>query len=45
MNEEKITEVANVLAQWNPLGGDAKNGEYLYGYRVEAAVVFRRQLH
>ncbi|MBP8283325.1 MAG: hypothetical protein KAX46_05350 [Chromatiaceae bacterium] len=37
MNEEKITAVANVLAQWNPLGEGAKNVEDLDGYRVEAA--------
>ncbi|MCK9215172.1 MAG: hypothetical protein WBI05_04145 [Rhodoferax sp.] len=36
MNDEMITAVANVLAQWNPLGDDAKNVENLDGYRVEA---------
>jgi hypothetical protein len=37
MNEEKITAVASVLAQWNPLGESARNVEDLDGYRVEAA--------
>jgi hypothetical protein len=36
MNEEQITAVANVLAQWNPLGEGARNVEDLDGYRVEA---------
>ena len=36
MNEEKITAVANVLAQWNPLGEGARNIEDLNGYRIEA---------
>jgi hypothetical protein len=36
MNEEKITAVANVLAQWNPLGDGARNVKDLDGYRVEA---------
>jgi len=36
MNEEKIAEVANVLAQWNPLGEGARNVEDLNGYRIEA---------
>jgi len=37
MNEEKITAVASVLAQWNPLGEGARNVADLDGYRVEAA--------
>jgi hypothetical protein len=36
MNEEQITAVASVLAQWNPLGEGAKNVADLDGYRVEA---------
>jgi len=37
MNEEKITAVASVLAQWNPLGEGARDVADLDGYRVEAA--------
>jgi hypothetical protein len=37
MNEEKITAVASVLAQWNPLGESARDVADLDGYRVEAA--------
>ncbi|MDH4216693.1 MAG: hypothetical protein OEV23_07375 [Gallionella sp.] len=36
MNQEKITAVANVLSQWNPLGDSARNVKDLDGYRVEA---------
>jgi hypothetical protein len=36
MNEEKITAVANVLAQWNPLEKGARNVDDLNGYRIEA---------
>ena len=37
MNEEKITAVASVLAQWHPLGEGARDVADLDGYRVEAA--------
>ncbi len=36
MNEEQITAVANILAQWNPLGEAAKKVTDLDGYRTEA---------
>jgi len=36
MTEEQISAVANVLAQWNPLGEGARNVADLDGYRVEA---------
>jgi hypothetical protein len=36
MSEERVTAVANVLAQWNPLGESVMNVEDLDGYRVEA---------
>ncbi|MDD5250142.1 MAG: hypothetical protein PHY45_14245 [Rhodocyclaceae bacterium] len=36
MNEEQITAVAHILAQWNPLGDGARSVEGLDGYRTEA---------
>jgi hypothetical protein len=36
MNENQITSVSNVLAQWNPLGENANSVSDLNGYRVEA---------
>ena len=36
MKEEQITCVANILAQWNPLGEKANYVSDLDGYRVEA---------
>ena len=36
VSEEQITAVANVLAQWNPLGAAANKVADLDGYRTEA---------
>ena len=36
MHEEQITQVAEVLEEWNPLGDAANTVEGLDGYRYEA---------
>ena len=36
MDEAQITMVAEVLAEWNPLGVEARNISDLDGYRTEA---------
>ena len=46
MEEREITEVADVLTQWNPLGDAAKNVPDLDGYRTEAInIIFALHLH
>ncbi len=36
MDETQITQVAEVLSEWNPLGSEARNTPDLNGYRTEA---------
>ncbi len=36
MNEELIQSIAELLQEWNPLGGSASNAQDLEGYRYEA---------
>ena len=36
MEEEQISKVAAVLAEWNPLGSKADSVSDLDGYRIEA---------
>jgi hypothetical protein len=36
MQEYEIEEVAKILNEWNPLGGDASKIKDLDGYRTEA---------
>jgi hypothetical protein len=36
MTEQQITDVAEVLAEWNPLGSQAERTPDLDGYRIEA---------
>jgi len=45
MNENQITAVSNVLAQWNPLGEKANSVSDLDGYRVEATdIIFALEM-
>jgi len=45
MNENQITAVSNVLAQWNPLGEKANSVSDLNGYRIEATdIIFALEM-
>jgi hypothetical protein len=46
MEDYEIDEVAKILAEWNPLGDDAKKIKDLNGYRTEAIdIIFNLEIN